>query len=64
MRARRVTTFLFTCSINHLYHPSKIRNKCLKIRCHNLIIETEKTIVTPTRILQYNGNESEKRISS
>ena len=59
----KATTFLFTCSINHLHHPSKIKNKCLKIRCHNLIIETEKTKVTLPRMLRYNGNESEKRFS-
>jgi len=60
----KATTFLFTCSINHLHHPSKIRNKCLKIRCHNLIIETEKTIVNPPRMLRYDGgNESEKHFS-
>lgn len=41
----RATTFLFTCKINHLHNPHKIRRKCLKIRCANLIIESMRTEV-------------------
>lgn len=45
-KARRATTFSFTCRINHLHNPHKIRRKCLKIRCYNLIIKSEETEVT------------------
>lgn len=40
--AKKTVTFLFTCMINHLHNPHKIRKKCLKIRCHNLIVESRK----------------------
>lgn len=48
----KVTTFSFTCKINHLHNPHKIRKKCLKVRCHNLIIESEKRMVHREMVLQ------------